>query len=344
MIYLFQKNGHDPNERISAMILADKIIDLRKKNGLSQEELAEKMNVSRQSVSKWEGAQSVPDLNKIIMMSEIFGVTTDYLLKDSIDKPEFSAQEESDETLRRVSMEEANAFLSANLRYAGRVSVGVLLCILSFIILIASGWLAVITELEYIADIGAAVMFGIVGAAVWIFISSASLTSEHKYLESEPIDTAYGVDGMVSERRAEHKSRHNKSIATGVMLYFFAIVFMIVFGVLNEQTGNASGNICAVIGVCGMLALAAAGISIMVKSSIIMSGFSKLLEEDGYSREKKQAKGSSVNIVMIYWLAIVAAFLAVTLIARWHLSWIIFVVGGVLTPVVTELQKLGKKR
>lgn len=63
------------------MILADKIIDLRKKNGLSQEELAEKMNVSRQSVSKWEGAQSVPDLNKIIMLSEIFGVTTDYLFK-----------------------------------------------------------------------------------------------------------------------------------------------------------------------------------------------------------------------------------------------------------------------
>ena len=64
------------------MILADKIITLRKKNGLSQEELAEKMNVSRQSVSKWESAQSVPDLNKVIMLSEIFGVSTDYLLKD----------------------------------------------------------------------------------------------------------------------------------------------------------------------------------------------------------------------------------------------------------------------
>ncbi|MEE1032652.1 MAG: helix-turn-helix transcriptional regulator, partial [Ruminococcus sp.] len=59
------------------MILAEKIITLRKKNGWSQEELAEKMNVSRQSVSKWEGAQSVPDLNKILMLSEIFGVSTD---------------------------------------------------------------------------------------------------------------------------------------------------------------------------------------------------------------------------------------------------------------------------
>ena len=63
------------------MILADKIIEERKRIGLSQEELAEKLNVSRQSVSKWEGAQSIPDINRIIMLAEIFGVTTDYLLK-----------------------------------------------------------------------------------------------------------------------------------------------------------------------------------------------------------------------------------------------------------------------
>ena len=63
------------------MILADKIIEERKRIGLSQEELAEKLNVSRQSVSKWEGAQSIPDINRIIMLAEIFGVTTDYLLR-----------------------------------------------------------------------------------------------------------------------------------------------------------------------------------------------------------------------------------------------------------------------
>ena len=64
------------------MILADKIIQLRKRCGMSQDELAELINVSRQSVSKWEGALSVPDLDKILKMSEIFGVSTDYLLKD----------------------------------------------------------------------------------------------------------------------------------------------------------------------------------------------------------------------------------------------------------------------
>ena len=71
------------------VILADKIIELRKKNGWPQEQLAQKLNVTRQSISKWEGAQSVPDLQKIILLSEIFGVTTDYLIKDEIEEEEF---------------------------------------------------------------------------------------------------------------------------------------------------------------------------------------------------------------------------------------------------------------
>ena len=70
------------------MILADKIMTLRKKAGWSQEELAQQLNVTRQSVSKWEGAQSVPDLDKIVQMSRIFGVSTDYLLKDELEELE----------------------------------------------------------------------------------------------------------------------------------------------------------------------------------------------------------------------------------------------------------------
>ena len=67
------------------MILSEKITEERKKNGWSQEELAEKLSVSRQAVSKWESAQSTPDLQKIIRMAELFQVSTDYLLRDEIE-------------------------------------------------------------------------------------------------------------------------------------------------------------------------------------------------------------------------------------------------------------------
>ena len=67
------------------MNLSEKLVKLRKQSGLSQQELADQLNVSRQSVSKWELNESVPDISNILALSEIYHVSTDYLLKDSIE-------------------------------------------------------------------------------------------------------------------------------------------------------------------------------------------------------------------------------------------------------------------
>ena len=77
------------------MTFSDKLIALRKKAGWSQEELAERLNVSRQSVSKWESAQSMPDIDKILQLSSLFSVTTDCLLKDEQAEPEYTEDDTS---------------------------------------------------------------------------------------------------------------------------------------------------------------------------------------------------------------------------------------------------------
>lgn len=80
------------------MILADRISELRRARGMSQDDLAELMGVSRQSISKWESEQSMPDSYNVVTLSEIFGVTTDYLLKgaesasDKVAAPKLSAK------------------------------------------------------------------------------------------------------------------------------------------------------------------------------------------------------------------------------------------------------------
>ena len=94
------------------MILAEKILLLRKSNKWSQEELAEKMNVSRQSISKWESAAAIPDINRILELSKLFGVTTDYLLKDDIENTEYSDEYEADNRVR-VSLQETSDFLKS---------------------------------------------------------------------------------------------------------------------------------------------------------------------------------------------------------------------------------------
>ena len=75
------------------MILAEKIALLRRQNGWSQEELADQLNVSRQAVSKWEGGTSIPDLDKILKLSALFEVSTDYLLKDELEAQETAEPE-----------------------------------------------------------------------------------------------------------------------------------------------------------------------------------------------------------------------------------------------------------
>ena len=65
------------------MTFSEKISALRKQKGWSQEELAEKLMVTRQAVSKWESAQSMPDLDKLVQLSEALDVSTDYLLMGS---------------------------------------------------------------------------------------------------------------------------------------------------------------------------------------------------------------------------------------------------------------------
>ena len=77
------------------MNLSGKILYCRKKAGLSQEALAEKLGVSRQSVSKWETGEAVPELPKLVLLAKAFGVTTDWLLSESEPEPETPPEPEA---------------------------------------------------------------------------------------------------------------------------------------------------------------------------------------------------------------------------------------------------------
>ena len=98
------------------MDFAEKLQRLRKARGLSQEQLAEKIGVSRQAVSKWESAQAVPDVDKFVLLSELFGVTTDYLLKETPGEPEamqFTAEPSGHIAAREKAKPDALLFVPA---------------------------------------------------------------------------------------------------------------------------------------------------------------------------------------------------------------------------------------
>ena len=154
------------------MIFADKLIALRKKAGYSQEELAQQLNVTRQSVSKWEGAQSVPDIEKILQISKLFGVTTDYLLKDEMGEPEYAESELT--ALRRVTLEQANAALAQAKVNAPYMAWGTALCVASPVMLLLLGEICQHSQFglnEKVATgIGLCVLLVMVCAAVVLFM------------------------------------------------------------------------------------------------------------------------------------------------------------------------------
>ena len=114
-----------------------KISALRKQKGWSQEELAEKLMVTRQAVSKWESAQSMPDLDKLVQLSEALGVSTDYLLKDEqAQSAPVPATAEQTVKPRHVTQEEARRYLQLQTAAIPKTTLGVALCVWSSIVLI----------------------------------------------------------------------------------------------------------------------------------------------------------------------------------------------------------------
>ncbi len=329
------------------MILADKIINERKKNGWSQEELAEKLSVSRQSVSKWESAQAIPDMKKIIKMSELFNVSTDYLLKDEIEADDISgviSEEKPGDDVIRVSIEEANGFLNTVKSNMKMFTSAIALCIMSPVTLI---FLAGLSEVEnsFVSEnlagmIGLIVLFLMVACAVYMFIVYDSRMKQYEYLNSEIIETEYGVSGMVKEKKKDYASKYTGNIALGVVLCIVSVIPLLSVGMLELD------DFIVITMLCVMFVLITSGTVLIVAAVVTNSSYDKLLQENEFSKDSKIIKKKGNNTLgTCYWLVVTATYLAWSFISRdWHITWIVWPVAAVLYGVFdTIVQLIGNK-
>lgn len=332
---LFGKRKDEKMEEV--MILADKIINLRKKNGWSQEELAEKLGVTRQSISKYEGAQSIPDLDKILKLSEIFGVTTDYLIKDELEEEEYAASQmqenesESDRSVHKVTMEMANEYLQIIDWSAGKTAFATMLCILSPIVLLMLGAMSEMPNYHIsenaAAGIGICVLIVLIAIAVTIFILCGMKTKKYEFMEKEDIETAYGVSGMVKEKRDAYHSPYVTQLVIGITCCICSVIPL--FGTLAVS----ESDFYMVSAVCMLLTLVAIGTYFIVRSAAKMNAMNQLLEEEDYTRQKKHENKKMSGPVMVYWLIATAIYLAWSFTTNdWDRTWIIWPVVGVLFP------------
>ena len=325
------------------MILADKITEERKRNGWSQEELAEKLGVSRQAVSKWESAGSVPDLLRVIQLAELFGVSTDYLLKDELEPAEVvvysNAETETITPVRRVSMEEANEFLEMKRKDAPTIANAVSMCIISPILLVLLGVLAEEARFhvsETLAGVvGCVFLFGMIAAAVFMLITCGMKEKQMESLEKENFETEYGVLGMVKDRSHSYEPVFTRGIAVGVVICILSVVPLIIAGVMDAP------DYIAGVFVVVLLCLIATAVNMIVRVSTVKSSFDTLLQEGDYTREEKTAKKRMEAVSSIYWCLMTAIYLGWSFLSmRWDVTWIIWPVAGVFYAVISGIMRL----
>ena len=332
------------------MILADKIIRLRKKNGWSQEELAEKMNVSRQAVSKWESAQTIPDLEKILQLGVLFGVTTDYLLKDEIEEEEFSNDDSSDATVKKISIEEANTYLEQRKRASWRIALATFLCILSPITLIVLSTLSelpntIITETTAGA-VGLVVLFAFILCAVPIYIYCGFKNEPYAFLDKNiPFELEYGVKGMVTERKNKFRDTYVKFNIIAACICIFSPIPLIVSGFTENE-------LLVIMMLALLMIVAGIGAGIFIVVGIQNASMQKLLKEGEFTEKEKKRTSVKEAVGFAYWGVLTAIFFIWGFLGNdgsgiqgnswisWRYNWIVFAVGGILFPIVMMLCNL----
>lgn len=325
------------------MILADKIILERKKNGWSQEELADKLGVTRQAVSKWEGAQATPDIQRLLEMSKLFNVTVDYLIKDEMETSEITVDNEAQDSAKRVSMEEANEFLRVKRETAPKIAIGVLLCILSpiaMILLCASAEGGYINLSEDLAGgIGIIILIFIVAIACGIFVACGAKTKKYQFYEKEIIDTAYGVSGMVKERKEEYSKKYTAYNIIGIIMCFVGAATIFAGGFFDDN------DYASAIFLCLAIFVVAIGVYCFVVVGINDASFDKLLQEGDYTIENKTSTSLVSMISTIYWLLVTAVFLCIGFyISNWKACGLIWPIAGVIYPVVVIFVKIYERK
>lgn len=323
------------------MILSEKIANLRKQNGWSQEELAEKLGISRQSVSKWESAASIPDLDKIIKISEIFGVSTDYLLKDELEEIAWSETPgfmEKQEKTHSVSVEEANAYLDAVKKRSKPIALAVFLLICSPICLILLGGQAEYGNMnltdEKSAGIGLTILMILVAVSVTTLILNGGKLSDYEYLEQETLALEYGVQGIVETKKKNFTPVFRKCCAAGVSLFILGVVplFLSIALTSNELIYVHCVGILLFFVACGVLLCTWAG--------MIYNSYNKLLQLEDYSPKNKAVSKRIAFFPGIYWCFAAAVYLGISFSQNnWGQSWIIWPVAGALYAALYNLLK-----
>ncbi|MBL4909690.1 MAG: helix-turn-helix transcriptional regulator [Alteromonadaceae bacterium] len=323
------------------MILAEKIVQLRKKVGWSQEELAEKMNISRQSVSKWESANSIPDLNKIIMLAEIFSVSTDFLLKDDIETIDV-LNEDTEAGVNQINLEQALNYINNKAKVANLTTKGVIFCLCSVMPLFLFLAMAKANQLNITSSIATAL--GVVAILIMIsigvsfFIRTNHYESDLSAIENENFELAYGVHSIIKEQLQKFRRTYNLRLSISIFLFIISFAPMMFTSIFID------GSDMHLLMLIVMFIIIAIGIYILTPVSSKYDAYNRILKEGDLNTTKSKRTKRAEKLAAFYWPLLTAIYLGWSLwTMSWGVTWIMWPVGAVFFAALVGLMELLNK-
>lgn len=318
------------------MKLEEKITLLRKKQGWSQEELGFRLDVSRQAVSKWEMGDSTPDLDKILKMSELFGCSTDYLLKDDVLETTFPECEELKTSGKEVSDEEGETYLSLVKNNSWKIAFGVACCILSPVWLFLLQGISDLTSNAFSSGVAGGLGVGLLlltcAIGVLLLVYGGMSLSKYEYLEKTEIKISENLKKLVQTQKDMNAKNFAVAIGVGVGLCVISSVPLIVVGAIG-----LSGAV-SIFALVALFVLVAIGVFLFVKFGMIHSSYQKLLQENEYSVEKKREEKRMSAFSGAFWCLATALYLGWSFFSGdWDRTWIVWPIAGVLFAGLYQL-------
>jgi len=320
------------------MILAEKIVKLRKQVGWSQEELAEKLNVSRQSVSKWESTNSIPDLNKIIILAEIFDVSTDYLLKDDIETSSSISGGLENNTVE-ISQEQALQYVEIKRNIALLISKGVFLCVSSVIPLFALLAMRETNNLNLSSGVasvtGVISLLLMISIAVSFFIRASQYDDDITLIEEGEFDLAYGVSSIFKDKLQKFKGSYNLRVSLSIAMFILSVVPLLFVSMLS------GGSDMILMMLILMILMIATGVYILIQVSAKHEAYNYLLSEGREVSKKSKRTKQAEKLAAFYWPLLTAIYIGWSLwTMNWGVTWIVWPVGAILFVALVGLMEL----
>ena len=287
------------------MSFGEKLQQLRKEKGLSQEDLAHQLNISRQAVSKWESQNGYPEIEKMILISDLFQVSLDYLMKEDYEEHE----NETISSFRLMTQQNIKDYLHFKKSFALGISCSVLLMIIGLFIAV----LCADTSYQSIGVFGFLIMVGI-GV---FFIIMTTLLKESKFkIEREEIKIAFNYLQNLQEHYQHFHKYFTLAIAGGVLLIIVSLACI----VLLDETYSQYENI---LGAQFLLCIGIA-VFLFIYFGILKDAYQFLIHNKAYIKAKK--KEQQIENIYAFTMPLAAVLYMIMGFTQnwWHPGWVIF--------------------